>query len=132
MPKKYSGNIVRRCRWSANLRPLGFGVCHARPHTLTDDTQFQFGKHTRHLNKGVCHWVDLPVRAIYGDAPYDHQPQPLRLDGFDDLTQLLCASGKAGDFQSNDAVPFLGLFQTQQKKCRQTAHNEKSGFKSNI
>ena len=28
------------------LCSLGFGVRHSRPHTLTDDAQLQFGKHT--------------------------------------------------------------------------------------
>lgn len=39
----------------------------------------------------------------------------LRLDNFDDLTQLLCASGEAGDFQSNDRVSRLCLFQKRRQ-----------------
>jgi len=107
--EEHGGNIVYGCLWSADLCSLGFGVCHTRPHTLTDDTQLQFGKHTRHLDKGVCHRVDLTVGAIHGDAPHNHQPQSLRLDGFDNLTQLLSASGKAGNLQYNDGISFLGF-----------------------
>lgn len=63
--------------------------------------------------------VNFSVGAIHGNASHNHQPQMLRLDNFDDLTQLLCASGEAGDFQSNDRVPRLCLFQ---KRGQLTLH----------
>ena len=75
--------------------------------------------------KGVCHRVNLSVRAIYGNAPHNHQPQTLRLDDLYDLTQLLCASGETGDFQSNNRVSRLCLFQ---KRRQLTLHGSVSVF----
>ena len=119
MAEEHGGNIVCGCLRSADLGSLGLGICHPRSDTLPDDTQLQFGKHPGHLDKSICHRVDLTIGAINGNAPHNHQPQMLRLDNFDDLTQLLCASGEAGDFQSNDRVPRLCLFQ---KRGQLTLH----------
>jgi len=42
--EKHGGNIVCRCLWSADPGSLGFGVCHSALYSVSDDTQFQFGK----------------------------------------------------------------------------------------
>ena len=85
MAEEHGGNIVCGCLRSADLGSLGLGICHPRSDTLPDDTQLQFGKHPGHLDKSICHRVDLTIGAINGNAPHNHQPQMLRLDNFDDL-----------------------------------------------
>ena len=59
MAKKVCRNIVKRSLRSADFRPFRFCVPHTTPHTLADDTQFQLGKHARHLDKGIGHRVKL-------------------------------------------------------------------------
>ena len=78
---------------SANPAPLFLGIRHARLHSGSDDGKLQFCEHSRHLNKGLTHWVNVTLATVNGDASHNLQSHMLALDDVDNLTELLCASG---------------------------------------
>ena len=125
MSQEHRWNIVCGCLRSADLRSLCAGVCHAGTDASADDAELQFRKHARHLDKGVSHGIDFAICAIHGDTPHDHQAQTLGANRLDDLAKLFGASGKAGNLQSDDAVPCLRLFQ---KRDKLTLHDSVAVF----
>ena len=78
---------------SANPAPLLLSIRHARLHSGSDDGQLQLCKHSRHLNEGLAHGVNVTLATVDGDATNNLQAHMLALDDVDNLTELLCASG---------------------------------------
>jgi len=110
VPKEARRNIVSGHLRSADLLPLCLCVLHAGADSRPNHGQFQLAEHSRHLEESLAHGVSLTVSAIQSDTAHNHKPQVLGSDDFDNLTELLCTSGKAGHFQNDDGVPLLELF----------------------
>ena len=78
---------------SANPASLLLGIRHARLHSRPDDGKLQFSEHSRHLNEGLAHWINVTLATVNGDATNNLQAHMLALDDIDNLTELLSASG---------------------------------------
>ena len=91
--------------------PLAFalGILHPGAHTRPDDGQFQLREHSRHLDEGLRHRINLAAAAIHRDAAHNNQAQLLALDYIYDFAKLLCAAAQAADFQCDDGIAFLSL-----------------------
>lgn len=109
MAKEGGGDVLFAHLRSPDLSPFGSGIFHARPHSCPYHRQFQLTEHTCHLEKCFAHGVSLTIATIQSNGANDDQPQVLLPHKVDDFTELLCASGKAGHFQHNDAVARLGF-----------------------
>ena len=67
--------------------PNTFCLCvrHSRLYSFSYHAKFEFGKHTRHLDKGVWHRVKSALRAVHRYAPHDDEFNFLLLDNFDNF-----------------------------------------------
>ena len=83
---EYCRNVILGGVRSADLLSFALGVRHAGLDSGSDDGQFQFGKHCRHLDKGLTHGVYIAGSAVDGDTSEDFQTQMLRLDDVDDFS----------------------------------------------
>ena len=90
---KHSRDIILGCLRSANPVSLLLSIRHARLHSCPDDGQLQLCEHSRHLNEGLAHGVNVALATVNGDASHNLQAHMLALDDVDNLTELLCASG---------------------------------------
>ena len=75
MAQERGGNIICRHLRPPDFPALGAGVLHARTDALADDPQLQLRKDARHLNKRICHGIDLSAGAVHVDAADDAQSQ---------------------------------------------------------
>ena len=98
---------------SANPAPLLLGIRHARLHSGSDDGKLQFCEHSRHLNEGLAHGVNVTLATVNGDATNNLQAHMLALDDVHNLTELLGTSGEARDLSAYESGSFLCDFQKQ-------------------
>ena len=59
--KEGGGDVLFAHLRSADLPPLGSGICHARPHSCYYHRQFQLTEYTCHLEKCFAHGVSLTI-----------------------------------------------------------------------
>lgn len=86
MPEEHRGDIILAHLWTAYLYAFCGGVRHPGLYPGPDHRQFHLRKDTGHLQKCLCHRVELIAPAINGNAPQDFQPQVLALD--DDIFKV--------------------------------------------
>ena len=58
---------------SANPAPLFLGIRHARLHSGSDDGKLQFCEHSRHLNEGLAHGINVTLATVNGKCTNDVQ-----------------------------------------------------------
>jgi len=115
MSQKTRRNLVNGGLRSADLRSLGFGICHAGTDTLADDPKLQLRKHAGHLEEGVGHRINLALGAVHGEAANDLQAEPFGADDLDDLAELFGGASQSGNLQRDNSVSRLGGFQKRRK-----------------
>ena len=104
---EHRGDILFCGGLSTDFYAFGFRVLHAAFYARSYHLKLQFGEHSCHLHERFTHGINFAVTAINRNAAHDDQAQMLFADDFDDLTELLCGSGKTADFQRDERVAFL-------------------------
>lgn len=113
MPQERCRNVIAGQVRPADLRVLGFCICHSGAHPCAYHSKLQLAEHACHLQKSLCHWVCVAAAAVHCNTADNDKTQVLFADGFNDFTELLCASGKTRNLQRDDSITRLCLFQKQ-------------------
>lgn len=108
-------DVVLRCLRSADPAALLFGIRHARLHSGPDDRKFQLREHSRHLNEGLAHGINVALAAVDHNAAHNFQPHVLALDDVHNLTELLCAAAQSRHFGAYEGASLFGDLQEQIK-----------------
>ena len=127
MPVKYLRNRIRCCVRSPDFRSLCRHIPHSRTHSFSDDTQFEFRKYSRHMNKRICHGVNLTARTINRNTADNNEPEflfnvlmilrkPIVIYGFccslpaSFATQNPPPSSEGGNCYTNTFIMLWGFF----------------------
>ena len=66
-------NVILGGVWSTHMLALLLGIRHARLHSGSDDGKLQFCEHSRHLNEGLAHGINVTLATVNGKCTNDVQ-----------------------------------------------------------
>lgn len=98
------GNVILCGLRSADLAVLLLCIPNSAADSGSDDGKLQLCKHSRHLNEGLAHGINVAFSAVDHNAAYNLQPHVLALDDVHNLTELLGAAAQSRHFAAYEGT----------------------------